>query len=188
MQIRRKLSIFMVVMAMTALGGCQASRTTSATQPVSELDSDSKAALVSLEQGSPTASALADRAKAVLVFPNIVKAGFIVGAQGGDGTLLKKGHLAGYYNTTAVSYGLQAGVQTYGYALYFMSDAVLSSFENSAGWEIGVGPSVVVVDKGMGKDLTTLTGKADIYAFIFDQQGLMAGLGLKGSKITKLSQ
>ena len=102
--------------------------------------------------------------------------------------MLKNGRLAGYYNTSAVSYGLQAGVQTYGHALYFMTSGVLSSFENSHGWEIGVGPSVVVVDKGMGKDLTTLTAKSDIYAFIFDQQGLMAGLGIKGSKITKLEQ
>ena len=83
--------------------------------------------MASLEQGSPTAKALGERARAVLVFPNIVKAGFLVGAQGGDGTSLKKGRLGGYYNTTAVSYSLQAGVQTYGYALYFMSDGVLSS-------------------------------------------------------------
>lgn len=153
----------------------------------SELDGDARAALASLYGDSPTARVLGEKAKGILVFPNIVKAGFVVGAQGGDGVLLKKDATVGYYNTAAVSYGLQAGVQTYGFVLFFMSADVMTSFENSSGWEIGVGPSIVVVDAGAAKDMTTLTGKADIYSFIFDQKGLMAGLGLKGSKITKLS-
>jgi lipid-binding SYLF domain-containing protein len=185
MRVHRSL-IVLLAAAAVALTGCQASRTTSASEPESQLTLDSKAALAALEQGSPAAKALGEKAKAVLVFPNIVKAGFIVGAQGGDGTMLKKGKVAGYYNTSALSYGLQAGAQTFGYALYFMTDEVLNSFETSSGWEIGVGPSIVVVDKGVGKDLSTLTAKSDIYAFIFDQQGLMAGLGLKGTKITRL--
>jgi lipid-binding SYLF domain-containing protein len=140
----------------------------------SQLDEDIDAALKS------------ENAKGILVFPNITKAGFIVGGQGGNGALIKQGKKVGYYNTAAVSVGMQAGIQTYGYALFFMSDAVMKNFEKSKGWEVGVGPSVVVVDSGMGKDVSTLTAKADIYAFIFDQKGLMAGLGIKGSKITKL--
>ena len=69
-----------------------------------------------------------------------------------------------------------------------MSDKVLRDFEKSKGWEVGIGPNVVVVDTGAAKDITTLTGKDDVYAFIFDQKGLMAGIGIKGSKITKIKR
>jgi len=70
--------------------------------------------------------------------------------------------------------------------LFFMQDAALAYLDKSEGWEIGVGPSLVVVDKGFAGSLTTTTAKEDIYAFFFDQKGLMAGLGLKGSKITRI--
>lgn len=150
------------------------------------LEQDSRAALQSLYDGSPAAKALGDKAKGILVFPNVVKAGFIVGGQGGDGVLLVKGKVAAHYNTAAVSVGLQAGAQSFGYVLFFMSDGVLSEFRKSKNFQIGVGPNIVVVDAGAAKDLTTLTGKSDVYAMIFDQKGLMAGVGLQGSKITKL--
>lgn len=152
------------------------------------LEQDSKAALKLLYAGSPVAKALGDKAKAILVFPNIVKAGFVVGAQSGDGVLLMQGKTAGHYNTTAVSVGLQAGAQSFGYALFFMSDAVLKDFRNSKNFQIGVGPTIVVVDAGAAKDINTLTAKSDVYAMIFDQKGLMAGAGLQGSKITKINR
>lgn len=153
----------------------------------SMLAQDSRAALKSLYDGSPGAKALGDKASGVLVFPNVVKAGFILGGQGGDGILFIKGKVAGHYNTAAVSVGLQAGAQSFGYVLFFMSDKVLSDFRNSKNFQIGVGPNIVVVDAGAAKDISTLTAKADIYAMIFDQKGLMAGIGLQGSKITKLN-
>jgi lipid-binding SYLF domain-containing protein len=96
--------------------------------------------------------------------------------------------VAGYYNSLAGSYGLQAGVQTFGYALFFMNEAALAYLDKSDGWEIGVGPSIVVVDEGVGKSLTSTTITHDVYAFIFDQKGLMAGLGIQGSKISKISK
>jgi lipid-binding SYLF domain-containing protein len=176
-----------LLMLFTAVAALSISGRAALAKDRTELDGDARAALALLYSDSPTAKALGERAKGILVFPNIVKAGFLVGAQGGDGILIKKDATVGYYNTAAVSYGLQAGVQTYGYVLFFVSDAVMTQFEDSSGWEIGVGPSIVVVDAGAARDLTTITGKADIYSFIFDQKGLMAGMGLKGSKITKLS-
>ena len=94
----------------------------------------------------------------------------------------------GYYKTVAASYGLQIGVQSFGYALFFMTDSSLEYLEESDGWEIGVGPSIVIVDEGFAKSLTTTTGKSDIYAFFFDQKGLMAGAGLQGTKITKVKK
>jgi lipid-binding SYLF domain-containing protein len=110
------------------------------------------------------------------------------GGQMGDGVLMTKGRTAGYYNSLAASYGFQAGIQVFGYALFFMNDGALSYLDKSDGWEIGVGPSIVVVDAGVGKSLTSTTITQDVYAFIFDQQGLMAGLGIQGSKITKISK
>jgi lipid-binding SYLF domain-containing protein len=152
-----------------------------------KLDRSAVEALKTLTASDSAAQLLARHAKAVLVFPNIVKAGFLFGGQMGDGVLMQNGRPVGYYNSVAASYGLQAGVQVFGYALFFMNDAALAYLDQSDGWELGVGPSVVVVDKGMGKSITSTTLTHDVYAFIFDQKGLMAGLGLQGSKITKLS-
>jgi lipid-binding SYLF domain-containing protein len=153
-----------------------------------ELERDAATALENLYANNTAAKLLGPKAKAVLVFPNIVKAGLMFGGQMGDGVLTKQGAVAGYYNSFAGSYGLQAGVQVFGYALFFMNDAALAYLDKSDGWELGAGPSVVFVDKGVGKSLTSTTITQDVYAFIFDQKGLMAGIGIQGSKITKISK
>jgi lipid-binding SYLF domain-containing protein len=153
-----------------------------------EIDRDVNAALKELYVSSPVAKDLSTKAKAILVFPSIVKGGFMVGGQYGEGALIKEGKTVGYYNSVAVSYGLQAGLQKFGYALFFMKDSALEYLDKSEGWEIGVGPSIVIVDKGTARALTSTTAKDDIYAFFFDQTGLMAGLGLQGSKITKIKK
>ncbi len=152
----------------------------------SEINRDVSAALQKLYASSPAAQELKKVAKGVLVFPRIVKGGFVVGGQYGEGALRKDGKTVAYYNSVAASYGLQAGVQAFGYAMFFLSDSALKYLDKSAGWEIGVGPSVVVVDEGLARSLTTTTAKDDIYVFFFDQKGLMAGLGVQGSKITRI--
>ena len=121
------------------------------------------------------------------MFPSITKAGLGIGGQYGDGALIKGGKVVGYYNTSGVSSGLQAGAQQYGYAMFFMNEAALKALDSTAGFEVGVGPSSVVMDEGKAKSTTTTTMKDDIYAFIFSQKGLMAGLGLQGNKITKIN-
>jgi lipid-binding SYLF domain-containing protein len=123
----------------------------------------------------------------VLVFPSIVKAGLVVGGQYGEGALRVGGKTTGYYKTVAASYGLQAGAQSFGYVLFFLDDASLRYLKKSKGWEIGVGPSIVIVDEGIARSLTTTTVKSGVYAFIFEQQGLMAGIGIQGSKISRIS-
>jgi lipid-binding SYLF domain-containing protein len=153
-----------------------------------ELQRDASQALRNLYAKNAAAKLLGKKARAILVFPNILKAGFMFGGQIGEGVLMKGGRAAGYYNTVAGSYGLQAGIQRYGYALFFMNEAALSYLDKSEGWEVGVGPSIVVVDEGVGKSLTSTTLTQDVYAFIFDQRGLMAGLGIQGSKITKIKK
>ena len=152
-----------------------------------EIDQSARAGLRRLYASTPSARSVGQRARGVLVFPRIIKGGFIVGAQGGEGALLSGGRTRGYYNTVAASYGLQAGVQKFGYALFFMTDSALAYLNKSGGWELGTGPSVVVVDTGMAKSLTTTTLRKGVYAFFFDQRGLMAGLGLQGSKITRIT-
>src|SRR5215470_3217608 len=141
-----------------------------------------------LAASAAEARTLAAQAKGILIFPSIVKAGFLFGGQYGEGVLLKHGRTAGYYNSVAASYGLQAGVQSFGYAMFFMNDSALAYLDKSEGFEIGVGPSIVVVDAGTAKTLTTTTGRSDVYAFIFSQKGLMAGLGLQGSKISRIEK
>ena len=154
----------------------------------SEINRNVDAALSSMYASMPETRQLASRAKAVLVFPSIVKAGFMFGAQYGEGALRQRGKTIGYYNTAAASYGLQAGVQAFGYALFFMSDSALDYLSKSGGFELGTGPSIVVLDVGTAKALTTTTAKDDIYAIFFDQKGLMAGLGLQGSKISRMNK
>ena len=153
-----------------------------------ELNASSKSTLDKLLAREPAAKALYGKAVAVLVFPSITKAGFMVGGQYGDGVLWKGGKPIGYYNTAGASYGLQAGAQKYGYAMFFMKQKALDYLDSSQGFEVGVGPSVVVIDQGMAKSMTSTTLTEDVYAFVFGQQGLMAGVGIQGNKITKLSK
>lgn len=153
-----------------------------------ELNREAAAALKALYAKAPSAKELGAKAKGILVFPSIIKAGFIVGGQYGEGALRKGDKTVAYYNTVAASYGLQAGAQEFGYALFFMSDSALKYLDKSDGWEIGSGPSVVIVDEGMARALTTTTAQSEVYAFFFSQKGLMAGLGLQGSKISKINK
>jgi lipid-binding SYLF domain-containing protein len=151
-----------------------------------EISSEAQAALKSLYGKVDGAKALGAQAHAILVFPKVVKAGFGIGGQSGEGALFKDGKTVGYYRTTGASFGLQAGAQTYGYAMFFMNPEALKQLDRADGFEVGVGPSVVVLDEGKAKTSTTTTMKEDIYAFIFGQKGLMAGLGIQGNKISKI--
>ena len=151
-----------------------------------EISGSAQAALQSLYAKVPAAKTIGAKAHAVLVFPKITKAGLGIGGQFGEGALIKGGKTVGYYNTTGLSSGLQAGAQQYGYAMFFMNEGALKQLDKTEGFEVGVGPSIVVMDEGKAKSTTTTSAKDDIYAFIFSQKGLMAGLGLQGNKITKI--
>lgn len=153
-----------------------------------KLERDATAALNALHKKYPDTKKLADKAKAVLIFPEVIKAGLMIGGETGDGVMRINGKTAGYYNTSGMSYGLQAGAQKYGYALFIMTDSALKALETADGFEIGTGPSVVVMDDAMAKKTSTTTINKDIYAFIFSQKGLMAGLGVQGNKLTKLKK
>lgn len=153
-----------------------------------DLEKDSHQALQTLYKAEPVAESLSNTAKAVLVFPNIVKAGLVFGGSYGEGILIKGAKVVDYYNSVTGSWGLQIGAQSYGYAVFLMTDEAVSYVEKTKGWEIGVGPTVVVVDEGVAKNLSTSSLKDDAYAFIFSQQGLMAGVSIEGTKISRINR
>lgn len=153
-----------------------------------QITSDSRAALNSLYAQNAAAKKLGKRASGVLVFPHILKGGFVFGAEGGNGALFNKsGATTGYYQTAGASWGLQAGVQKFGYALFLMSPSDVKNLDAVGGWDVGTSPSLVVADRGMATELTAKNIDKGTYAFFFDQKGLMGGLGLKGSKITRIN-
>ena len=153
-----------------------------------DLNTDSRQALQRLYKSNPLSETLSHKAKAVLVFPKIIKAGLVFGGSYGDGVLMKGMKVEDYYNSVGGSWGLQAGAQSYGYVVFLMNDKALKYVTETKGWEIGVGPTVVVVDEGVAKNLSSSTLKDDAYAFIFDQQGLMAGISIEGTKISLIKR
>lgn len=150
------------------------------------LDKKAQRALQSLLKSNSTARDLNSKAVAVMVFPEVLKAGLLIGGQSGEGVLLRGGKPTDHYRLVSASYGLQAGVQRYGYALFIMKEDGLKYLNQSDGWEVGVGPSVVMVDKGFARSTSSTTLLEDVYAIVFNQEGLMAGMGLQGSKISKI--
>jgi len=152
-----------------------------------ELDSQAKASLVKLYAENAKARHLRTKAKAILTFPSMVKAGFIVGVQVGIGVLTDlKGRTIGYYNSTAGSFGYQVGVKGFHYSLFLMSDRAIDRLDTAAGLQLGMGPSLVLVKKGGTMGFTTTSLDKDIYAFIYDSKGIFGGAGLEGTKITKI--
>jgi lipid-binding SYLF domain-containing protein len=181
---KRKLLIAATAAVSLAAVGAQQAHAASA----ADIDRDSRAALDKLIAEHPSAARLARDAKGILIFPNIVKAGFIFGGSYGEGELIEGGQVHGYYSTGSASWGLQAGAQSYGYALFLMNDKALQYAHESHGWQVGVGPTVVVVNSGMEADLTTTQLSSDSYAYVFGQQGLMAGITVQGNKVTRLDK
>jgi len=153
-----------------------------------ELTNRSRNALIELEKMSPKAKELAQKAKAILVFPEILKAGIGIGGIYGEGVLFRDNNVSGYYSIAGGSYGMQIGAQSYAYVMFFMDDKSLDYLlKSNEGWEVGTGPSVVFVDQGMAINSTNTSMNQSVYLFTFGQKGLMAGAGIQGSKITPMT-
>ncbi len=176
---RLLLAVVAMIMAAVLSNVCPGSALAASAR---EIDNKATQALTTLYKANPNAKALAAKAKAVLIFPNIVKAGFMVGGQFGDGALRRGGKTVAYYRSLAASYGFQAGAQSFGYVLFFMDEESIKYLDQSDGWEVGTGPSLVMLDQGFAKSLSTTTMQKGVYAFIFDQKGLMGGVGIQGIK------
>ena len=178
----------MLIIAALALSVCMtAGKTAIAKDSRGELVDRSRTALEELYVAAPEAKQLRDRAQAILVFPEIFKAGFLLGGSGGKGVLFSpSGHVLGYYSVGSVSFGLQAGAQTFSEAMFLTTPESLEYIKSTDGWSIGAGPSVVVVDKGAAEDFSSTTLRSDVFAYVYGQEGVMGGISLQGQKITKL--
>ena len=126
-----------------------------------DLNKDASHALAMLLKTNVVAADVSKKAKAILIFPNIVKAGLIFGGAYGEGVLRQDDKNDGYYNSVTASFGWQAGAQSYGYVVFLMSDKAVKYIRETHGWEIGVGPTVVMVDAGVAKNLTSSTLQDD---------------------------
>lgn len=182
-------AVFFAACSTTATtSSTSASSATTAASTRAQLERDARTALNQLYASTPHARELGAKSAGVLVFPSILKAGLLLGGSGGNGVLFgNDGRVMGYYNASAVSWGLQAGAQQFSEAMFLMTPQAKQYLDNSDGWSIGTGPSVVVADSGMGTDFSTTTARSDVYAFIYGQEGLMAGLSVQGQKITRLN-
>ncbi|MBN9508636.1 MAG: lipid-binding SYLF domain-containing protein [Alphaproteobacteria bacterium] len=180
---RRRLIAALPAAGVLALAGARAAHAASA----AVLSRDAESALRRLYAQESRTRKLGEAAVAILVFPKITKAGLLIGGQYGEGALLEDGKATDYYSIAAGSFGLQIGAQTFSYALFFMKRSALDYLRKSDGWSIGSGPSVVVLDKGAAASATSTTLTQDVYAIPFGQSGLMAGIGLEGSKISRIT-
>jgi len=153
-----------------------------------ELNAEADAALARLQETEPVTAEMIEKARAILIFPEILKGGLLIGAAGGKGVLRMGGETKGYYRSTAVSYGLQAGVAKFGYIMFIMDDESLETVKDTKGWEVGVGPNVTIADEGFARKLSTTTAHEGIYVFFIDQQGFFAGAGIEGTKISRIAE
>ncbi len=153
-----------------------------------EIESGVNSALKRLYAGSPEAKELSSKAVAVLVFPKVTKGGLMIGGQYGEGAMRQGGKTTGYYSLAGASYGLQIGGQQFSYAMFFMNEGALNYFRENDGWEAGSGPTLVGGDQGWSSSMGTNDLQGDIVPVFFGQEGLMAGAGLQGTKITKITK
>jgi lipid-binding SYLF domain-containing protein len=153
-----------------------------------EIDVEVVAALNRFDQEVPAGRELLAKAKGVLVFPKVIKAGFGIGGEYGEGALRIGGRSVGYYNLISASIGLQLGAQSRAEMILFMTDEALERFQRSDGWEAGVDGSVALITTGVAGEIDTNTINEPVIGFIFGEQGLMANLSLEGAKISKLDK
>ncbi len=128
------------------------------------------------------------QAAGYLVFPRVIKVGFGIGGETGDGALRVGGKTAGYYRTSAGSFGFQLGAQAKSIVIAFMTKDSLEKFQNSSGWKVGVDGSVALIDLGAGKTIDSSNIKDPVVGFIFGSKGLMYNLTLEGTKISKVER
>lgn len=153
-----------------------------------EIDVSVDVALERFNKEIPGATSFIKQAKGILVFPRVIKVGFGIGGEYGEGALRIGGKTADYYSTMAASLGFQLGAQAKSIILVFTKKDALKRFRNSDGWKAGVDGSVALISLGMGDSLDTDNVKDPIVAFVFGQKGLMYNLTLEGSKFSKLDR
>jgi lipid-binding SYLF domain-containing protein len=150
------------------------------------IDAAVDSSLSTLFQQVPDSRDLVGRAAGVLVFPNVMEAGFVVGASRGQGALRVGGKTVSYHATTSGSFGLQAGAQSTAVFLLFMTQDALRNFQNSRGWTVGADASVTIVTVGATAQVTSATAQQPVIGYVLSNRGLMAGVTLDGARVTRL--
>ena len=176
-----------LALVIALFGGLWASpRCVAASGP--EIDAEARATLARFFRDVYSSRELANQATAILIFPTIVKAGFGIGGEYGEGVLHIRGRTAGFYNIVSASIGFQVGAQARSVIIMFMTEAALAQFQRTDGWKVGVDGSITVIAVGAGGAIDTNSVTSPIIGFIFDQKGLMYNLTLEGSKITRIAR
>jgi len=152
-----------------------------------EIDAEIRVALEELYKFSPVAEELSKNAKGILIFPNIFKAGFILGAAYGEGALIVDGIKVQYYNNIAGSIGFQLGAEKRSEVYIFLDDKALEEFRNSEGWNGGGDANVSIAIWGVGELVDIQSVKDPVVAFVYSNQGLMYNISLEGSKFSRIN-
>lgn len=157
------------------------------------IDARVRLALGKMYAKYPQSRTLSSKAKAMLVMPDVVKGGLIVGGSYGEGSLLlnheTQGYEAtpsGYYSVAAASFGLQAGLQKSSHVLFFMTDEALASFRRSDGWEVGADAEVTMTDAGLNAQVNSTLLQKPVIGYVFGQDGLLIGASLEGAKYSPI--
>lgn len=184
MNIRNLLATLAVVLLLAGCTTTGGGRDSAARKANIETGTDS--ALAELYRQVPGSRELVARSRGVLVFPNVLQAGFVVGASRGDGALRVGGKTVSFHTTTSGSFGMQAGAQSTAVFLVFMTDDALRGFQNSSGWTVGADASVTLITVGANAQVTTATAQQPIVGYVLTNRGLMAGVTLDGTRIARL--
>ncbi|AWV03449.1 hypothetical protein DM992_29835 [Burkholderia sp. JP2-270] len=181
-----------VILGSLALAGCTTTPDKPETASASaskrqSIDASVNATLSRLYSTVPGSRELVAKSRGVLVFPNVLQAGLIIGGQSGNGALRVGGSTVGYYNTSSLSVGLQAGAQSKAIVFLFMTQDALDSFRKSDGWAAGADASVAVVKVGANGAVDTTTATAPVQVLVLTNAGLMGDLSVNGTKVTKLN-
>ena len=181
------IRVISAVLLLSTLSVFGLSHTAAAASAV-EIDTKVDGTLAEFKKEVPGGAEFLDKAKGVLVFPTVTKAGLGVGGEYGAGALRIDGKTVQYYNIASASFGFQIGAQQYSIVMTFLTNEALEKFRDSKGWEAGVDGSVAIAKWGAGEDINTKTFKDPIVSFVFGNKGLMAGVSIEGSKISKIEK
>jgi lipid-binding SYLF domain-containing protein len=187
---RTLLAVSMMALGLAACSNTQgpvSASTTKGESTKADLVARSEAALNDLYAKNPATRKLGEHAKAILVFPSILKGGLVIGGMGGNGTMFEGGKAVGYYNIAGASFGLQAGAQEFSQAYFFNTAEALKTFRETKGFQAGVGATAVAADFGANAALTSSTLQKPVVVATWSQAGLMAGATIEGAKITEIN-
>jgi len=187
---RTGLAILTMALAGLAFTGCTTTTPrspTTAAEQRSEINKNADEVLARLYQTAPASKEMVQQARGVLVFPAVLGASFVVGAEHGKGVLRVNGANEGYYATSAGSFGFQAGAQSRAIVILFMTQEALDKFRNSSGWTAGVDATVAVAEIGANGSIDTNTARESVVGFVLNNAGIMAGVSLHGTKIEKIT-